>query len=146
MRVFEDSIHDSSARRSRLSSPAGAISETLDLSESRTYDAALDITGAYKLTGNFTLDLELVLSDLDVLDKITFDIKPKKPLSDHRSVEFRPADLARLDEHGFRAIIRIVQCRIGADPAQSWWRRLTHSSLSAEPSPPAGAPARRSPS
>ena len=33
---------------------------TLDLSESRTYDRALEILGAYKLTGNFP-DYERVL-------------------------------------------------------------------------------------
>ncbi len=147
MRVFEDAIHDSvSARLSHLPSPVGVIGETLDLSESRTYDAALDITGAYKLTGNFTLDLELVLNDLDVLDKITFEIKPKALLSDHRPVEFRPAVVARLDEHSFRAIIQIVERRIGADRTPSWWRMLTRTSSLAALSSSIVTSASRSPS
>ena len=58
------------------------LSQTLELSEARTYDAALDTLGAYKLTGNFPTELEIVLKDLRVLDKVTFEIKPKSPLSD----------------------------------------------------------------
>src|ERR1700689_2026146 len=66
------------------------ICQTLDLSELRTYDAALETLGAYKLTGNFPTELEIVLKDLRVLDKVTFDIKPKSALSDCRHVEFWP--------------------------------------------------------
>ena len=69
---------------------SGNISQTLELSELRTYDAALETLGAYKLTGNFPTELEIVLKDLRVLDEVTFDIKPKSPLSDCRHVEFRP--------------------------------------------------------
>jgi hypothetical protein len=146
MRVFEDVFPEPvpsrkpQARTAQLSSPASAISETLDLSESRAYDAALDITGAYKLTGNFALDLELVLKDLDVLDKIAFEIKPKTPLSDHRPVEFRP--LTPLDERSFRAITQIVERRIGAAP--SLWQRLMRHSPSAKVSSPIVPPASRS--
>ena len=71
---------------------SGNLSQTLELSELRTYDAALETLGAYKLTGHFPTELEIVLKDLRVLDKITFDIKPKSPLSDCRHVEFRPTD------------------------------------------------------
>ena len=35
------------------------VGQTLELSESRTYDAALETLGAYKLTGNFPVDLEI---------------------------------------------------------------------------------------
>jgi hypothetical protein len=52
------------------------LCQTLELSELRTYDAALETLGAYKLTGNFPTELEIVLKDLRVLDKVTFDIKP----------------------------------------------------------------------
>jgi hypothetical protein len=148
MSVCEDAIpvpvpsRKPQARIVQLATPASAISETLDLSESRAYDAALDITGAYKLTGNFTLDLELVLKDLDVLDKMAFEIKPKAPLSDHRPVEFRP--LAPLDERSFRAITRIVERRIGAAP--SWWYRLMRQSPSIKVSSWIVASATRSPS
>ena len=98
------------------------LSQTLDLSESRTYDAALETLGAYKLTGNFPTELEIVLKDLRVLDKVTFDIKPKSPLSDCRHVEFRPTD--RVHQDRFIEIMRIVKKRIGADSTQSWWVRL----------------------
>jgi hypothetical protein len=99
-----------------------SISQTLELSEMRTYDAALETLGAYKLTGHFPTELEIVLKDLRVLDKVTFDINPKSPLSDCRHVEFRPTDKV----HGDRFIeaMRTVQKRIGAYSAQSWWVRL----------------------
>lgn len=98
------------------------ISQTLELSEARTYDAVLETLGAYKLTGNFPTELEIVLKDLRVLDKVTFDIKPKSPLSDCRNVEFRPTDKVHRDR--FVEIMRTVEKRIGADSAQPWWMRL----------------------
>ena len=98
------------------------ISQTLDLSESRTYDAALETLGAYKLTGNFPTELEIVLKDLRVLDKVTFEIKPKSPLSDCRHVEFRPTDKVHKD--CFIEIMRTVQKRIVAGSTQPWWARL----------------------
>lgn len=98
------------------------IGQTLELSESRTYDAALETLGAYKLTGNFPVDLEIVLKDLRALDKVAFDIKPKTLLSDTRHVQFRPADQVHLDR--FAEIMRSVTNRIGSDPAQPWWVRL----------------------
>ena len=98
------------------------ISQTLELSESRTYDAALETLGAYKLTGNFPTELEIVLKDLRVLDKVTFDIKPKSPLSDCRHVEFRPTDKVHRDR--FVEIMRTVEKRIGANSTQPWWMRL----------------------
>jgi hypothetical protein len=99
-----------------------SISQTLELSEMRTYDAALETLGAYKLTGHFPTELEIVLKDLRVLDKVTFDIKPKSPLSDCRHVEFRPTDKVHGDR--FTEVMRTVQKRIGAYSAQSWWVRL----------------------
>src|SRR5580704_7401326 len=98
------------------------FSQTLELSEMRTYDAALETLGAYKLTGHFPSELEIVLKDLRVLDKITFDIKPKAPLSDCRHVEFRPTDKVHGDR--FVEIMRAVEKRIGADSTQPWWVRL----------------------
>jgi hypothetical protein len=100
----------------------GDISQTLELSELRTYDAALETLGAYKLTGHFPTELEIVLKDLRVLDKVTFDIKPKSPLSDCRHVEFRPTDKVHWDR--FVEIMRTVRKRIGADSTQPWWVRL----------------------
>jgi hypothetical protein len=98
------------------------VGQTLELSESRTYDAALETRGAYKLTGNFPVDLEIVLKDLRVLDKVAFEIKPKTLLSDTRHVQFRPTDKVHLDR--FAEIMRSVKNRIGADPARPWWVRL----------------------
>jgi len=98
------------------------IGQTLELSELRTYDAALETLGAYKLTGNFTVDLEIVLSDLRVHDKVTFDVKPKTLLSDMRQVEFRPTE--KVDLEGFAEIMRAVARRIGAAPERPWWVRL----------------------
>jgi hypothetical protein len=101
---------------------SGILSQTLELSELRTYDAALETLGAYKLTGHFPTELEIVLKDLRVLDKVTFDIKPKSPLSDCRHVEFRPTDKVHGDR--FIEVMRTVQKRIGAYSTQSWWARL----------------------
>ena len=98
------------------------LCQTLELSESRTYDAALETLGAYKLTGNFPTELEIVLKDLRVLDKVTFDIKPKSALSDCRHVEFRPTEKVHRDR--FVEIMLTVRKRIGANSAQSWWVRL----------------------
>jgi hypothetical protein len=56
------------------------LSFALDLSKSRAFDAALEILGAYKLTGNFHVNLEIVLKSLDALDKVTFDVEPTAAL------------------------------------------------------------------
>jgi hypothetical protein len=117
-----------SVRRSAISASkpwaddARNISQTLELSELRTYDAALETLGAYKLTGHFPTELEIVLKDLRVLDKVTFDVKPKSPLSDCRHVEFRPTDKVHRDR--FVEIMRTISKRLGADSTQSWWMRL----------------------
>jgi hypothetical protein len=105
-----------------LASGSRDISQTLELSELRTYDAALETLGAYKLTGHFPTELEIVLKDLRVLDKVTFDITPKTPLSDCRHVEFRPTDTVHRDR--FIDIMRTVQKRIGCDATRPWWVRL----------------------
>ena len=101
---------------------SGSLSQTLELSELRTYDAALETLGAYKLTGHFPTELEIVLKGLRVLDEVTFDIKPKSPLSDCRHVEFRPTDKVHGDR--FLEVMRTVQKRIGAYSTQPWWVRL----------------------
>jgi hypothetical protein len=98
------------------------INRTLDLSESRTYDAALDCLAAYKLTGNFPVDLEIVLNDLRVLNKVTFEIKPKSLLSDCRHVEFRPERHVHKDR--FDEIMRSISSRIGFEPTPPFWARL----------------------
>jgi hypothetical protein len=98
------------------------ISYTVDLSESRAYDSALEILGAYKLTGNFPIDLQIVLKDLGVLDKITYEIEPKSPLSDSRHVVFRSNDNVHMDR--FIEIMRSIEAQIGFDATLPWWVRL----------------------
>ena len=98
------------------------INDALDLSESRAYDCAQDILGAYKLSGDFHVDLQIVLKDLGVLDKITYEIEPKAPLSDCRHVVFRPNDNVHKDR--FSEIIRSIKSRIGYDATRPWWVRL----------------------
>ena len=121
-----DSGTRSPAGRAPTWSPAveavESVSQTLALSELRTYDAALETLGAYKLTGNFVVDLEIVLKDLRVRDDVTFEIKPKALLSDCRQVRFRPA--ANVESDRFAAIVRAVARRIGAEPARPWWVRF----------------------
>jgi hypothetical protein len=56
------------------------IEHALNLSASRAYDSALEILGAYKLTGNFHINLEIILKDIDAFDKVTFEIEPRSPL------------------------------------------------------------------
>lgn len=98
------------------------IYDALELSEARAYDCALEILGAYKLTGNFPIDLQIVLKDLGVLDKITYEIEPKSPLSDRRNVIFRPNDNVHMDR--FSEITRSIERRIGFDATLPWWVRL----------------------
>ncbi len=95
---------------------------TLELSQSRTYDAALEALGAYKLTGNFPTELEIVLRDMRVLDMVTFEIKPNMAFAGRREVEFRPA--AKVRPHNFFEVMRLVKKRLGTDAHQSWWLRL----------------------
>jgi len=98
------------------------IGQTMEISQSRTYDAALETLGAYKLTGYFPAELEIVLKDLRVLDKVRFDIKPKSLLSDSRQVIFRPTDNVSLDD--FAAIVGQITKLIGSNRTRSWWVRL----------------------
>jgi hypothetical protein len=106
----------------RWSGDTREIRRTLDLSESRTYDAALDSLNAYKLTGDFPVELEIVLKDLRVLDKVTFAIKPKSLLSDCRHVEFRPKNHVHKDR--FDEIVRSINSRIGFVSVPPFWARL----------------------
>jgi hypothetical protein len=99
-----------------------AINRRLELSESRAYKCALSILGAYKLTGHFPTELEILLRDLGVLDKVRYEIEPKAPLSDLRHVTFRPNDNVHADR--FREIMRLVNDQIGFDATLSWWARL----------------------
>jgi hypothetical protein len=104
-----------------------SLSRRLDLSAARAHDAALDILGAYKLTGNFHINLEIVLQDLGVLDKVRHEIERETPLpfhSDCRHVVFRPGAGVHMDS--FAEITRSIAGRIGFDPELPWWGRLFH--------------------
>jgi hypothetical protein len=104
--------------------------DTLEISESRTYDCALEILGAYKLTGNFPLDLEIVLKNLGVLGQVSFEIKPKSIFSDCRRVEFLAG--GKIDPDQFRDILRRIESRIGSDSTPLSWKRLLDTARRSE--------------
>jgi len=92
----------------------------LELSQSRVYDYALNILNAYKLSGNFATDLEIVLKDLGVFSDVTFAIQPKSFLSDCRYVEFCPK--YKLSLARFNQIVRSIKSCAGYEPGL--WKRL----------------------
>jgi hypothetical protein len=95
----------------------------LDLSKSRANDAVLEILRAYKLTGNFHLNLEIVLKNIGVFDKVTYRIEPNPKLSystDCRYVVFEPNENVSSDLFG--QIIESIKARIGFD--MPWWAKL----------------------
>jgi hypothetical protein len=103
----------------------------LALSESRAYDSALEIREAYKLTGNFHVNLEIVLEHLAAFDDVTFEIEPKPWLTrcpDCRHVEFRPNENVSKDR--FAEILWSIKGRIGYVSKQPWWGRSLHRSSS----------------
>jgi len=103
----------------------GNIERTLNLSASRAYDCALEILGAHKLTGNFHVNLEIVLKDIDAFDKVTFEVEPRSQLfysTDCRHVLFRPIENVRVSQ--FNDIMRSIKRRIGFDATCPWWVRI----------------------
>jgi hypothetical protein len=90
-------------------------SATLDLSKSRAYDAALEILGAYKLTGNFCVNLEIVLGALGARNEVTFDVQPATlPYHpDCRHVEFRAK--TNMSPDRFHEIVGSVKVRVAFD-------------------------------
>jgi len=107
------------------STGASSLSCMVDLSKSRAHDAGLDILGAYKLTGNFYVNLEIVFKDLGVIDEVTCEIEPNSKLSyylDCRHVVFRPNANVHMDR--FTEIIRSIRARIGFDSVLPWRVRL----------------------
>jgi hypothetical protein len=108
-----------------VSGEGGHIERTLELSASRAYDCALEILGAHKLTGNFHVNLEIVLKDIGALDKVTFEIEPSSQLfyaTDCRHVLFRPRGNVHMRQ--FNDIMRSLRRRIGFDATSPWWVRL----------------------
>jgi hypothetical protein len=98
--------------------PARSMSPSavLDLSKSRANDAALEILGAYKLTGNFYVNLEIVLGALGARNEVTFDVQPVARLPYHpdcRHVELRAR--ANVSPDRFDEIVRSVKARLAFD-------------------------------
>ena len=110
-------------RSERPATQSSSLSCALDLSRSRANDAVLDILRAYKLTGNFHVNLAIVLKDIGVFDKVTYQIKGNPKLSyyrDCRHVVFKPNENVPNDMFG--EIIKSIKARIGFDAP--WWGRL----------------------
>jgi hypothetical protein len=102
---------------------SASLSCALDLSKSRAHEAVLDILRAYKLTGNFHINLEIVLKDIGVFDKVTYQIERNPNLSysqDCRHVVFKPNGNVPNDMFG--DIMKSIKARIGFDTP--WWVRL----------------------
>jgi len=101
-----------------VSSPSRA----LDLSRSRTHDAALDILKAYKLSGNFYANLDAVLKDMGLFDKVTYRIEPSPAFAhpDRHRVAFKPNK--NFPDDVFDGILRSMKARIGFE--EPWWGRL----------------------
>ncbi len=100
-----------------------SLSCALDLSKSRAHEAVLDILKAYKLMGNFHVNLEIVLKDTGVFDKVTYQIERNPKLSycqDYRHVVFKPNGNVPNDMFG--DIIKSIKARIGFNAP--WWVRL----------------------
>ncbi len=105
---------------------AGSQSEVqpscmIDLSKSRTSDAALKILRAYKLTGNFHVNLEIILKNLGAFDEVTCEIAPISRLPYHpdcRHVTFRASN--NVGAERFTEIIRCLDAWIGFD-SRHWW-------------------------
>jgi hypothetical protein len=102
-------------------------SRTLDLSRSRTHDAGLDILNAYKLSGNFHGNLDIVLMDMGVFNMVTYRVEPNPALAfpDCRHVVFMADDHVPGDV--FDGIIGSIKARLGFDAP--WWGRLLYGSL-----------------
>ncbi len=110
-------------RSERPATRSASLSWALDLSKSRAHEAVLDILRAYKLTGNFHVNLEIVLKDIGVFDKVTYRIERNPNLSysqDCRHVVFKPNGNVPNDMFG--DIMKSIKARIGFDAP--WWVRL----------------------
>jgi hypothetical protein len=91
-------------------------SRALDLSRTLAYDAALEILGAYKLTGNFHANLEIVLKALAAADEVTFEVEPADGQPYHpdcRHVVFHADGGVSADR--FNDIIRSIRMRLAFD-------------------------------
>jgi hypothetical protein len=108
---------------------------TIDLSKFRANDAALRILGAYKLTGNFHVNLEIILKHLSAFREVIYEVAPMSTLPYHpdcRHVTFRAGENIGSDR--FKEIIRRLDVWIGFDAKHWWfgsaWRRLRSRNVS----------------
>jgi hypothetical protein len=87
---------------------------TIDLSSSRANDAVFEILQAYKLTGNFHVNLEIILKHLGAFGEVIYEIAPMSMLAYHRDcrhVTFRASKNIGTDR--FDEIIRRLDAWIG---------------------------------
>src|SRR5215475_15658540 len=92
-REFQAGMNCVRGRSELAVAPSSSRSCALDLSKSRAHDAVLDILRAHKLTGNFHVNLEIVLKDIGVFEKITYMIESATKLRyirHCRHVVFKP--------------------------------------------------------
>ena len=120
--LASDTPHSSASATKQQYADNQLFSRTLELSEARTYDRALETLGAYKLTGNFPTELEIVLRDMRALGKVTYEIKPKLRWSDCRQVEFRPKAEVRNDH--FDDIMRHIKNELGSIEQKPFWTKF----------------------
>jgi hypothetical protein len=101
---------------------AGSPSRGLYLSRLGTHRAALDVLKAYKLSGNFQVNLDAVLKDMGLSGKLTYRIVPSPVLAypDRRHVVFKPN--GNVPDEVFDGMINSVKVRIGFE--EPWWGRL----------------------
>jgi hypothetical protein len=71
------------------------------------------------LSGNFPINLQIVLKDARFLADVAFVIEPKRFYSDRRRVVFWPRD--NVDADAFSVMMRSIQDRIGYDAQQPGW-------------------------
>jgi hypothetical protein len=125
-----------------VTSANAGTEQSLDLSQAHAYDSALDILGAYKLTGNFPVNLDIVLRDLGASAEVAFAVEQRSTVgfhSDCRRVVFRRN--ANVSEARFTTIMRSIRDRIGFEAKHSWWTDLWRGWRPAGPVLPQRRPA-----
>ena len=120
-RIQQATLQVETAGGKATSQSAPRPSCTIDLSKSRANDAALGILGAYKLTGNFHVNLEIIFKYLGAFHEVIYEIAPMSTLPYHpdcRHVTFRAGENIATDR--FNEIIRRLDAWISFD-AKHWW-------------------------
>ena len=112
--LLQQAMQVETAARKATSQSEPRRSCTIDLSSSRANDAVLDILQAYKLTGNFHVNLEIILKHLGAFGEVIYEIASMSMLAYHRDcrhVTFRASKNIGTDR--FDEIIRRVDAWIG---------------------------------